>query len=157
MFSEMGEIDNVINRMFEQARNNSVQSEPFYYSVQITRSPEGTLVIQESSNINPRKLRQRKFKSSEPIVDVSVDEKTDTLKIVAEMPGASKENIKLNANENQVTISSNNVNKPYNITVPLPREIDQDTADTSYNNGVLEVVFHLKARNLSKGVNIRID
>jgi len=42
-------------------------------------------------------------------------------------------------------------------TVDLPPEADIETARSSYNNGILELVFKKKEEKGSRGIEIRID
>jgi HSP20 family protein len=92
----------------------------------------------------------------EPLVDVSVDEKEGTVKVVVEMPGADKESMKVNATEEHAAITANNSGKPYSAEVPLSVNVDPNTADASYTNGILQVIFKKKGPEPPKGVNVRI-
>ena len=156
IFPEMREFSEIIDRMFNEDRKNTNLPGVYYYSIQVSSGPDGKPIIREFSNSQPNKRKQLEHDTREPLVDVSIDENEKILKIVAEMPGASKENIKLNAKENHISISTISTGKPYNAEVPLPRKINPDTAEASYNNGILEVVFHLKGLTEPNGVNIRI-
>ena len=156
IFSEMTEFSEIINRIFDEDQKNPDLPSVYYYSIQVNSGPDHKPVIREFSNSHPSKHKQMEHDIREPLVDVSIDENEKNLKIVAEMPGASKENIKLNAKENHVSISTTNADKPYNAEVPLPQKVDPDTAEASYNNGILEVVFHLKRLDEPNGINIRI-
>jgi len=73
-----------------------------------------------------------------------------------EMPGADKDSIKVNATEEHVTITANNSGKPYNAEVPLSVKVDPDTADASYTNGILQVIFKKKGPEPPKGVNVQV-
>ncbi len=153
---EMTEFNERINRMFDEVSKNPDQPGVYYHSIQLSVGPDGKPVIREFSNSNQSKRKQIEENARQPLVDISIDESEKKLKIVAEMPGVSKEKIKLNAKENHVAISTISSGKPYNAEVPLPRKVDPDTAEASYNNGILEVVFHLKGTDEPKGVNIKI-
>ena len=54
------------------------------------------------------------------------------------MPGVSKNDLKLSATENVVTISAKHEDKKYHTEVPLLVKIDAKSADASYNNGIRE-------------------
>lgn len=156
IFPEMTEFSEIFNRMFDEDRKKSDLPGIYYYSMQVNSGPDGKPVIRKFSNTHPSKRKQIELGAREPLVEVSIDENEKTLKIVAEMPGASKESIKLNAKENHIAISTISSGKPYNAEVPLPRKVDPDTADANYNNGILEVVFHLKGLDEPNGANIRV-
>jgi HSP20 family protein len=156
IFSEMTEFSEIFNRIFDEDQKNLGLPGVYYYSIQVSSSPDGKPVIREFSNSHPSKRKQVEHDVRKPLVDVSIDENEKILKIVAEMPGASKENIKLNAKETHLSISTTRADKPYNAEVPLPQKVDPDTAEASYNNGILEVVFQLKGRDEHNGIDIRI-
>jgi HSP20 family protein len=73
------------------------------------------------------------------------------------MPGIKKENIKINAYENTVEITSDNPQKKYHKVVDLPIEADTETAKSTYNNGILEVVFSKKKQTKPRGKEIRVE
>ena len=76
--------------------------------------------------------------------------------VTAELPGVSKEDIKINATENSVEISAERNDRKYRRVVALDAEVDPSTAKAKYNNGVLEIKFKLKSKP-RKGVNIKVE
>ncbi|MDW3626485.1 MAG: Hsp20/alpha crystallin family protein, partial [Nitrososphaeraceae archaeon] len=91
----------------------------------------------------------------EPLVDISSTDKE--VKIVAEMPGIKKENIKINAYENSVEIISNDPQRKYHKVIDLPPEADIETVKSTYNNGILEVIFNKKKQTKPKGKEIKVE
>ena len=91
----------------------------------------------------------------EPLSDVSVTDKE--VKVVVEMPGVPKEKIKVNAYQDKVEIISQDPQRRFHETVDLPPEADIETARSSYNNGILELVFKKKEEKGSRGKEIRIE
>jgi len=156
IFSEFTEFDDVVNRMFDEVQKNPDQNGTYYYGLQVSVGPDGRPMMREFGNVRPTRQGQLQLGTREPLVDVSIDDKEKTLKIVSEMPGASKDSIKLNATEKHVTLGSNSDGKPYNAEIPLPADVDPNSADASYNNGILEVVFKLKRHDEPKSSNIKI-
>ena len=63
------------------------------------------------------------------------------------MPGVSKQNIKINAYDNNVEVTSTNPNRKYHEVIEIPPETDIETAKISYNNGILEIAFDKKKEN----------
>jgi len=54
-----------------------------------------------------------------------------------EMPGVSKENIKVNIYDNSVEVSTiESSPRRYHEVVKLPEEVDVETAKSTYNNGM---------------------
>jgi len=76
-------------------------------------------------------------KQPEPLLDVL--EKEDEVIVVVELPGLTKQDVKLQASENKLTISVDRPQKRYRRELDLPAEVDSRTIKTSYKNGVLEV------------------
>jgi HSP20 family protein len=74
------------------------------------------------------------------------------------MPGVSKENIKINAYDGSVEISTTEgAQRKYREIIELPSEADIETAKSSYNNGILEITFKKKQQSTPKGKEIKID
>jgi HSP20 family protein len=92
----------------------------------------------------------------EPLIDVI---NTDgEIKIVAELPGVEKENIKLHGTEKSLTISVDTPERKYFKEVELPALVDPKTAKSIYKNGVLEVTLTKKKEEKKpKGEPIKIQ
>jgi HSP20 family protein len=153
------DIDDLIKNMFKAA--NSVESQgpgsAVYYGYSVTVGPDGKPRVREFGNVKPTSRGTFQVGSREPFVDTVVDEKSNELKVVAEMPGVQREDIHLEALENSLTIRAEHGDRKYDTTVPLNHPVDTSTASATYNNGVLEVRLKLKGQVKPKGVNIKID
>ena len=90
----------------------------------------------------------------EPLVDVIKG--PEELRVVAEVPGVNKEDLRLRADENSLTIESITGQPRYHKRVELPETVDATTAKSSYKNGILEVPFKLKSKS-GGGVPINIE
>jgi HSP20 family protein len=92
----------------------------------------------------------------EPLADVS---DTDSeVKVVIEMPGVRKENIKINVVDEQVEVVTDDAQRKYHKTVDLPEGTDIESAKSTYNNGILEINFKKKKKVAkAKGKEIKID
>jgi len=86
-----------------------------------------------------------------------VNEKEQSLKVVAEMPGVQKEDIELQSTEDSLTIKARNKDRNYETTVPLNSPVEPNSAKATYRNGVLEVVLKLKEAPKPKGMNIKVE
>jgi HSP20 family protein len=64
----------------------------------------------------------------------------DEVKVVAELPGAEKESIRLNIKDAIITIEADGRGQHYTTHADLP-PVDATSMKTSYKNGVLEVTF----------------
>ena len=131
---------------------------PFVYGYSVTIGPDGKPQVREFGNIKPGagpgRPRIDIREEREPLVDVMT---TDTeVKVIAELPGVDKEDIKLQGTENSLTISVDTPQRKYFKEVELPDKVDPKKAKSSYKNGVLEVTI-AKKEEKPKGEPIRID
>ena len=116
---------------------------PFVYGYSVKIGPDGRPVIREFGNIKPGlgegepplNLQDQR----EPLVDVIEDE--GTVKVVAELPGVDKRDIRLFATGRTLTISVDTPERRYHKRLELPAEVDEVTAKSTYTNGVLETVM----------------
>ena len=92
----------------------------------------------------------------EPLVDTV--ETSNEVRVVAELPGVEKTEIKLYGTEDSLTVSVNTPRTKYYKEIALPTKVKVKESKSSYKNGVLEVVFpKAKAPTTPKGEPIDID
>jgi len=134
---------------------------PFVYGYSVKIGPDGKPVVREFGNVRPSsptfpfgKPKMEVKKQREPLVDVLDVE--DSIKVVAELPGVEKPDIKLDCAKNTITISVDTEARKYYKKVELPSEIDSESAQASYTNGILEVKVK-KAVPTPKGKRIEIE
>ncbi|MGC2599685.1 MAG: archaeal heat shock protein Hsp20 [Nitrososphaeraceae archaeon] len=136
---------------------------PLVYGYSMTVGPDGKPKIREFGNVKSP-LSRGSFSQTtpvilserEPLADVATTDKE--IKVVVEMPGVSKENIKVNAYDSSVEISTTEgAQRKYHEIIELPPEADIETAKSSYNNGILEITFQKKQQSKPKGKEIKID
>jgi HSP20 family protein len=150
---------------------------PIVYGYSMTIGPDGKPNIREFGNVKSpfagnsnnsggnnnskrRLLLQQQQQPSisserEPLVDISSTNKE--VKVIVEMPGIKKENIKINAYETFVEISSNDEQRKYHKVIDLPPEADIETVKSKYNNGILEVIFNKKIQAKPKGKEVKVE
>jgi HSP20 family protein len=131
---------------------------PLVYGYSVTVGPDGKPIVREFGNVKPMLGTAgggpQLTSEREPLADVVTTDKE--VKVVVEMPGISKEDIKVNAFENKVEIStSEKAERKYHKTVELPPEADIDSVKSNYRNGILEITFNKKAS--PKGKEIKVD
>ena len=130
---------------------------PFVYGYSVKIGPDGKPVIREFGNMKPGLesdeaplgLQDRR----EPLVDVIEDDLG--VKVVAELPGVEKEDIKLFATVRGLTISVENVDRRYYKELEFESDIDRASAKSSYRNGVLEVSFKKKQEDQGTPISIQ--
>ena len=138
---------------------------PFVYGYSMTIGPDGKPQIREFGNVKPS-LKPEPFglkrprldvkEEREPLVDVITT--NGEVKVIAELPGVEKDDIKLHGTENALTISVDTPQRKYFKEVELPATVNLKTARTSYKNGVLEVtITKIEEGKRPKGEPIRIE
>ncbi len=78
----------------------------------------------------------------DPLVDVNTTDKE--VKVVMEILGLKKEDIKIEVYDETVEVTADNPQRKYHKTIGLPPETDIETARSRYNNGILEITFDKK-------------
>lgn len=140
--------------------DGSVRKEygPFVYGYSVRVGPDGRPIIREFGNIKPGISGEGKHplnlqNQREPLVDII--EEDDKVRVIAELPGIEKKDIKLLATERTLTINVDTPDRKYFKKLDLPVEVDESTANSTYRNGILETIFNKKERG--GGTPIRID
>jgi len=72
-----------------------------------------------------------------------VDEKEKVVKLIAEMPGVEKTDVKILVDKNVASITAKRGEKKYHCKVPLQHKVDENSAKATYKNGILQLVFKL--------------
>jgi len=132
---------------------------PFVYGYSVTIGPDGKPQVREFGNIKPEARFGRPSinirEEREPLVDVMTTD--DEVKVIAELPGVEKKDIKLHGTETSLTISVDTPQRKYYKEVELPTKVDPKKAKSSYKNGVLEVTLPKKKEEKPKGEPIKIE
>ncbi len=129
---------------------------PIVYGYSVTIGPDGKPVVREFGNVRSGEGKSWKAiqDKREPLVDVVSSGKE--VRVIAEMPGVSKEDINVTLNEDSMTISVDREDRGYYKELKLPGIVDPKGARSAYNNGILEVTIPLKSSGGS-GVKLRVD
>jgi HSP20 family protein len=142
-------------------RDGSVKKEygPFVYGYSVKIGPDGKPVVREFGNMKPNTVGGEDKKplslqeAREPLVDVI--QEPEQVKVIAELPGVEKDDIQLFATERTLTLDVTNPEHRYHKELELPFEVDEDSATSTYRNGVLETIMKRK-RGSSSGRTIKI-
>jgi HSP20 family protein len=129
---------------------------PLVYGYSMIIGPDGKPKVKQFGNIRtlggmtPPALTAER----EPLSDVITTEKD--IKVTVEMPGISKQDIKINAYDGSVEVSTvETAAKKYRRFIELPPDADLETAKSTYTNGILEITFKKKGK--TKGKELKID
>jgi HSP20 family protein len=137
---------------------------PLVYGYSYSVGADGKPQFREFGNIRPlqRSLRGGRpgvgapmlTAEREPLADVTTTNKE--VKVTVEMPGITKQDIKVSAYESAVEVSTMEKGKrKYHRIVDLPSETDIETARSTYSNGILEITFDKQTK--PRGREIKVD
>jgi len=137
---------------------------PTVYGYSMTIGPDGKPHVREFGNVKAGKnivgqhlgAKPQISAEREPLSDITSTD--NEVKVILEMPGIKKEDIKINAYDEKVEIkTSDNAQRKYHKILDLPKQADLETARSTYNNGILEVTFDKKKEQKPKGKEIKIE
>lgn len=178
-FEAFRDVDRMFERMFEEMSKDipkelvreqklpdgsTVRSfGPVVYGYSVTVGPDGKPVVQEFGNMKPgRRIRGGHMQPAlevsdvrEPLVDVLKQD--DSVKVVAELPGVEKSDIRLACRDDELQIAVDTAQRKYRKTVKLPTQVDPDVSKAKYNNGVLEITLKALQPAKPQGKQIKID
>ena len=112
---------------------------PFVYGYSMKIGPDGKPEVRQFGNIKKSLGGPQIKKEREPLVDVV--ETDGEVRVVVELPGVDKSDIKLYGTEDSITISVNTARSKYYKEVELQTKVRVKEAKSTYKNGVLEVVL----------------
>lgn len=155
-----------IERMFKEfeKRPFMLPGKPkyYYYGFEITIGPDGKPRIREFGNIRPRILEgEEKPKivvqeEIEPLTDVIEEE--DKIRIVMDLPGVNKDDIRITVSEDgkKVIVQARSEDRKYYKEIDLPAIVDPSKAKATYRNGVLTIELE-KREKKKKGFDIKVE
>jgi len=173
MFNVFNDISNnapkELVREYETKEGGKVREVgPIVYGYSMTIGSDGKPHVREFGNIKslndssvkkigtqPDNISQISAER-EPLVDVNLTDKE--VKVVVEMPGIRKEDIKVKAYDSQVEVTtSKDAQRKYHKNIELPELAEIETARSAYNNGILEITFDKKKVTKPAGKEIKIE
>lgn len=152
------EIEKEFEEMEKEFFKNAAKGEaktfgPYVYGFSVTMGPDGKPIVEEFGNVRRLGSKPVLSEEREPLVDVI--EKGDEIRVIAEVPGVDKNNIKVKVNGNTLIVTAQEGDRKYYKEVELPAKVDENSAKANYRNGVLEVIF--KKKESVSGKEIKVD
>ena len=159
IYYEMESLNGMFNNI--EFPKNVESGKPYFYGYTIEVGPDGQPIVNTFGNADQfngstaGSRPQNVSESQDPAVDVLESKKDNSIKIIVEMPGVTKENIKVTENQGMVNITAENGDRKYNKNIPTGKKLDADKSKANYLNGILELKIPLRKSEEEK--NIRID
>jgi HSP20 family protein len=160
-FSQFKDLENQVPKTLVRETKDSdgtIRKEigPIVYGYSMTIGPDGKPVVREFGNVKPRTASPLKdiTDQREPLIDVVESDKE--VKVIAELPGVTKDDIALTVDGTKLTLSVSTVGRKYHKELQLPSPVKPESARSTYNNGILEIVFEKESPS-GKGVRLKID
>jgi HSP20 family protein len=152
-------LNKMFSKTFREGEARPLESDlPYYYGYQIRVGPDGKPHVREFGNVRPSMrglVEQSEIRK--PLVDMNFNEKENTYVITAEMPGVTKEDIKLSVSQQTVTIRADHARKKYLAEVPINVELDEASAKATYTNGIVELKIKTKEQPKLKSKEIKVE
>ena len=156
MLDELDDYFQSFQKDMEESIKNSILGveksvRPFIAGFSFNLGPEGKPSMQVFGN-NP--ISGDGFRS--PINEQVVDDRTGTLRLLLEMPGVERQDIKVEATEDAAVITAENEGRKYRADLGLKSPVKPESGKAEYKNGILEISFSLedKANKGFKRVNV---
>ena len=128
---------------------------PYYYGYEMTVGPDGKPKVREWGNTRPA-TSLASSDVRQPYVDTIFDKESQSLKLVAEMPGIEKSDIKVTVEGKTVDIKAERGDRKYHTRVPINHKVDENSAKAKYANGILELTIKL-AEEKPKGKQVTVE
>lgn len=149
--------------------NDETTKKTVYYGLDIKVGPDGKPVVKEWGNIpspfdgfnggmpsfgaTMKPKEKSEVKPSKAVIDFIDNPSEGKGKIIAELPGVSKDDIKVTVRNRTLYIQAINGDKMYKEEQHLP-SIEEDTLKAKYTNGILEITFEYDHKIKSTSVKI---
>jgi HSP20 family protein len=125
----------------------------------MTLGPDGKPKVTKFGNLPKGNLLEKSQPETnqerEPLTDIL--ETDDNIKVIVELHGVEKENIKLSGTEDKLTISVDIPEPKYYKEIELPAKVKIGKATSHYKNGVLDITIPKHKKKKTKRKSIKIE
>ena len=156
------DFNKIFERIFKQMNLDEPNSRSWSYGYSMITGPDGKPVIREwgtglPNEDNPLKPKPFIPETPEPLTQIDIDQHNMQVRVIVEMPGFTKESIKITGREDKIQLSANDGTRQIDTEIPINARIDPKTAKATYNNGVLDITISLLEAPKSDNVDIKIN
>ena len=144
LFKGIGNIIDFVSKLSEEGTEQQGEIDGLpkgakgVYGLSI-RTLGGKPVVESFGNIKETSKGPIVEDVREPLCDV-FDEK-GRIVVIAELPGVSEDEIKLEINGDILNLSASNKDRKYAKEILLPAKVNAESKKTSFKNGIYEITF----------------
>lgn len=150
LFKGIGNFIDLVSKMTEEGKEEASRTGEFkikgmpgeakgVYGFTVKMGLGGAPTVEQFGNIRETAKGPVVEEVREPIVDVFDEE--DKVLVITELPGVEEGDISTEVKGDILTIEASNEDRKYAKEVLLPCQVEIDKMQSSYKNGVLEIVF----------------
>ena len=147
------------SKIFDELRKAPIkklgEGSPFVYGFSMRVGPDGKPHIEEFGNVPDKKGVHEITSEREPLTDVI--EGDDEVTVIAELPGVEKRDVKLEAEDESLSIKVDTPNRKYSKELALPCKVKTESIRATFNNGILEVKLKRSEKKAKRGVDVKIE
>jgi len=146
LFRGMGSLFDLVSKMTEEGKEEYSRTGEVdvlggkakaVYGLSIRMGLGGKPVIEQFGNIKATEEGTVVAEVREPLVDV-LDE-GDRVVVLAELPGVEEKDIHVEVKDDILELTAEARDRKYSKELLLPSEVETDTMESSYRNGILEI------------------
>ena len=126
------------------------------YGYSMTTGPDGKPIVKEWGTEFPSTPMMEQ-PNEDPLSQVDIDRVNKSVRVIMELPGVTKESIRITGTENRIRVRANYDTWNVDHEIPISAKVDPNTAKASYNNGVLDITLELIEESEPEGVDIRVN
>ncbi len=154
---ELAEMRERMDRIFEAFMRNELGTDqsPTVYGFSLQTSQDGEPVMQEFGNSPaPAMIGSGEPQEREPLIDVLESEAL--VRVIVELPGVQKDDIKIDAQALSLEVTVDNDVKQFHEQIDLPCSVQPNSVKASYKNGVLVISMN-RVNKKRKGRTVKVD
>ncbi len=157
----MRETEEMMRKMFESSemwdKELDIEGKPIVYGFSATIGPDGIPRIQTFGNVDSVEGKLLEGGWREPYTEIMFDKEKNVIRVIAEMPGITKKDIKVKAKDRYLKIEGESSTRKYRKTIDLKTEIDPKNIKAKFNNGILEIEVKPKQKLTKDEYDIEIE
>ena len=147
LFKGLGNLIDLASKLNEQGieKNGEISGLPkgakgvYGFSI---KTMAGKPVIESFGNMKETRKGPVVEEVREPMVDI-FNEK-DRILVIAELPGVSESEIKIEVNGDILNLVASDKDRKYAKEILLPSKVNPDSVKTTYKNGIFEIILEKK-------------